>query len=352
MRTLLVTSTAESTGKTAITIAIGLLGQESGKPVGYMKPKGTRLQSNVGKTLDEDPILARELLEFEAEVHEMEPIVYSPTFIEGAIRGQETAATLHERIETQFDQLAVDRELMLLEGGGSLTTGGIVDITDIDIAELLNASVLLVTEYDQPRDVDDILAAAERLGDRLAGILFNRVADAQFDRLEADVVPFLENRGMPVMGILPRRHDLAGVTVTELADELGAQLLTDSGGDRFVERFSVGAMGADTALQYFRRTRNAAVITGGDRPEIQVAALEAPGINCLILTGGHHPPETVLGKATEKGVPIMTVTTDTLTTVERAEEIVRSGRTRDEHTVRQMRDLLAEHSTIDQLLNT
>ena len=54
MNTLLVTSTHESTGKTAITLALGLLAKDRGQSVGYMKPKGTRLQSNVGKTLDQD----------------------------------------------------------------------------------------------------------------------------------------------------------------------------------------------------------------------------------------------------------------------------------------------------------
>jgi len=56
-----------------------------------MKPKGTRLQSNVGKTLDQDPMLAREVPRPDAEMHQMEPIVYSPTFVEGAIRGTEDA---------------------------------------------------------------------------------------------------------------------------------------------------------------------------------------------------------------------------------------------------------------------
>ena len=67
MNTLLVTSTHESTGKTAVTLALGLLARERGQSVGYMKPKGTRLQSNVGKTLDQDPMLAREILDLDAE---------------------------------------------------------------------------------------------------------------------------------------------------------------------------------------------------------------------------------------------------------------------------------------------
>ncbi|WP_408958798.1 phosphotransacetylase family protein [Natrinema sp. 74] len=348
--TLLVASLAESTGKTAIALALARLAQEAGDNVGYMKPKGTRLQSNVGKTLDEDPLLAREVLGLEAEMHDLEPVVYSPTFIEQAIRGREEPDDLRERVREAFETLAADRDRMFVEGGGRYDVGGIVDLADADIADLFDARVLLIAPYEVPADVDDVIAAADRFGARLAGVVFNDVSDAAFDGLETDAIPFLEDRGIPVRGVLPNERELSGVTVAELADELGAETLVDEGQDAYVERFAVGAMGADSALRRFRRTKNAAVITGGDRAEIHTAALEAPGVRCLILTGGHRPSGAILGQASEKGVPILAVRTDTLATVERAEDVIRSGRTRDAETVDRMRRLLADHAAVDAIL--
>ncbi|QLK25212.1 phosphotransacetylase family protein [Natrinema zhouii] len=350
VETLLVSSLEESTGKTAITLALARLAAAEGDSVGYMKPKGTRLQSNVGKTLDEDPLLARELLELEAEIHDLEPVVYSPTFVEQAIRGREDPDELRERVREAFETLAADHDRMFVEGGGRYDVGGIVDLTDADIADLLDARVLLVAPYEIPADIDDVIAAAETFGDRLAGVVFNDVPDAAYDQLETDMVPFLEGRGIPVHGVLPSERELSGVTVAELADELGASVLVDEGQDGYVERFTVGAMGPDSALRHFRRTKDAAVITGGDRAEIHTAALEAPGIHCLILTGGHRPSGAILGQASEKGVPILAVQTDTLTTVERAEDIVRSGRTRDADTVDRMERLLSDHAAVDSIL--
>jgi len=350
VETLLVSSLEESTGKTAITLALARLARDEGDSVGYMKPKGTRLQSNVGKTLDEDPLLARELLEFEAEMHDLEPVVYSPTFIEQAIRGREDPDELRDRVREAFETLAADRDRLFVEGGGRYDVGGIVDLADPDIADLLDARVLLVAPYEIPADVDDVIAAADRFGDRLAGVVFNDVSDAAYDGLETDVVPFLEGRGIPVHGVLPSERELSGVTIAELADELGASVLVDNGQDGYVERFTVGAMGSDSALRHFRRTRNAAVITGGDRAEIHTAALEAPGVRCLILTGGHRPSSAIVGQASEKGVPILAVQTDTLTTVERAEDVVRSGRTRDADTVDRMQRLLSDHAAVDSIL--
>ncbi|MFB6109015.1 MAG: phosphotransacetylase family protein [Haloplanus sp.] len=350
MRTLLVTATAESTGKTAIAIALGRHARDRGLDVGYMKPKGTRLQSRVGKTLDEDPLLARELLDTGAETHEMEPIVYSPTFVQGVLEGRERPDDLRERVREGFDALSEGRDLMLVEGGGRLTTGGIVDLTDPDVADLLDAEVVLVADYESPMDVDDVLADARRVGDRLVGVLFNGVADAAHDEVETLVAPFLEREGVPVLGVLPREPELAGVTVGELAAELGAETLTDAPTDAVVERFVVGAMSGEEALRFFRRTKDAAVVTGGDRADIHTAALEAPGVKCLVLTGGKRPPSAVLGRAEERGVPVLLLPGDTLTAVERAEAVVRSGRTRDERTVDVMYDLLAAHADVDDLL--
>ena len=352
MRTqpILVASIADGTGKTAVTLALARLAQERGRSVGYMKPKGTRLQSSAGKTLDRDPMLARELLGLEAEIHQLEPVVYSPTFVDGAIRGQEEPDELGGVVEEQFRTLADDADLMLVEGGGDWTTGGIVDLTDADVADRLDASVLLVATYGTGEDLDSVLAAAEAFGDRLAGALFNDVSDAGFDELESEAVPFLHRRGIPVFGVLPHDRDLAGVTVDDLAAELGANVAVEGDGDAHVERFLVGAMGGDAALRYFRRTKDAAVVTGGDRPEIVTAALEAPGVNAVVLTGGHRPPAALLGTAEKRGVPVLLAAGDTLSVIERAESVLDTGRARDEGTVDRMRDLLHDHADIDAIL--
>ncbi len=349
-RTVLIAGTEDSTGKTAIALALGKRAREAGLSVGYMKPRGTRLQSNVGKTIDEDPMLARELLDLDAEMHELEPIVYSPTFVEEAIRGREDPDELRETVLEHFEALSAETDLMLIEGASSLDTGGIVSLTDADLAELLDAEVLLVAPFETAGDTDGVLGAADRLGERLSGVLFNAVTDASFDSLESDVIPFLEGRGIPVLGALPRTRELAGVTVSELAEELGAQLLTDADTTEFVERFLVGAMGGDSALRHFRRTRNAALITGGDRSDIQTVALEASGVNCLVLTGGLRPSSAVVGNAEERGVPIMLVQSDTLSTIDRAEDVIRRGRTRSPETVARMGELLADHADSDAIV--
>lgn len=353
MNTVLVTSTAESTGKTAICVALARIAQERGLSVGYMKPKGTRLRSAVGKTRDEDPMLAAALLDLDAPIHQLEPVVYSPTFVAEALRGRERPAELRERIESEFEALAEDVDLMVVEGGGDCFTGGIVDLTDADIAELLDARVLLTTRYSEPRDVDAVLAAAESFGESLDGVVFNAVSESNLDEVGDVVVPFLQGQDVETLGVLPRDSEMAGVSVDELAESLGADLLSGDQTDApTVERFVVGAMGADAALDQFRRLRNAAVVTGGDRPDIQTAAIQAPGVACLILTGGYRPPSAVLGTAESHGVPVVLVESDTRATVDSVENVLTTGRTRTAATVDLMGDLLREGVDLDRIIGT
>jgi BioD-like phosphotransacetylase family protein len=351
MDPILVTSTEEATGKTAVSLGIAQLADAAGHSVGYMKPKGTRLQSATGKTRDEDPMLARELLDLDLEMHELEPIVYTPTFIEEAVRGREQPEELRERILENYNKQADERDLMVVEGTDRLTTGGIVDLTDPEIAEMIDAKVVLLSRYNESGDVDDILAAADQIGDNLAGVLFNAVPDSELDQLTTDVAPFLENRGVNVLGVIPSVKELAGMTVGELAERLGAEVLTsDVSTDVFIERFTVGAMSAESALTQFRRTQNAAMITGGDRSEIVTAALEASGIKCIILGGGFRPTGAVLGKAEKRGVPVLLLQSDTRMAIDRAEDVLRSGPTRDPKTVDRMQELLDDHADIRNLL--
>ncbi|MFW5948267.1 MAG: phosphotransacetylase family protein [Halolamina sp.] len=350
MNSLLVTSTDEGTGKTAVSLALARLAADRGATVGYMKPKGTRLQSNVGKTLDVDPMLARELLDLDAAMHEMEPVVYSPTFVADAIRGQEDTAALRDRVREAYEGLAEGTDTMVLEGSGHPATGAVVDLTDADLTALLDTDAVLLTRYQEPGDVDQVLTAAESLGERCRGVIFNAVSSATYDEVETDVVPFLESRDVPVLGVVPWERSMAGVTVADLTAELGGGSLTDAATDALIERVLVGAMSGESALSHFRRTKDAAVITGGDRADVQAAALDAPGVNCLVLTGGHRPSGAILGEAEEQGMPVVTVQSDTITTIERIESLIHGGRVRDEATVERMQELLHAHADVDALL--
>jgi BioD-like phosphotransacetylase family protein len=126
----------------------------------------------------------------------------------------------------------------------------------------------------------------------------------------------LEQLGLPVLGVMPRSPLLRSVTVEELVRRLDARVLCCHDRlDLLVETLSIGAMNVNSAMEFFRRRRNMAVVTGADRTDIQLAALEA-STQCLILTGAGEPLPQLISRAEELEVPLLKVEHDTLTTVE------------------------------------
>jgi BioD-like phosphotransacetylase family protein len=155
--------------------------------------------------------------------------------------------------------------------------------------------------------------------------------------------PYLQKEGILVQGILPEERFLMSVSVGELATALGAEIVTRADkSDDLVENLMVGAMTGDVALSYFRQKPHKAVITGGDRSDIQLAALQT-STKCLILTGNLHPQDMIKGVAQEMGVPIVVSRYDTLSTIEIVEGFFGKSRFQQDKKTQCFQELLNEH---------
>ena len=174
--------------------------------------------------------------------------------------------------------------------------------------------------------VDDVLTARFRLGEQLMGILINQAPEEGRDFIDEYAGPFLEDKEIELLGVLPSVPKLSALSVGELIELLDAEVLTDSyNPDALAETLTVGAMTAEAALSRFRRYQNKAVITGGDRTDIQLAALET-STTLLILTGNLRPSPLIIQQAESLGVPILLVKENTMETVELVERA--HGKTR------------------------
>ena len=240
-------------------------------------------------------------------------------------------------------------QITLLETAGSLSEGLLYGLSLPQLAHQLQAPVVLVHPWTDARSVDPLLEAFGQLGSLLAGVVLNGVApEAVAGLLEAEV-PALERLGIPVLGVMPRSPLLRSVTVEELARRLQARVLCCRERlDLLVETLSIGAMNVNSAMEFFRRRRNMAVVTGADRTDIQLAALEA-STQCLILTGAGEPLPQLISRAEELDVPLLKVDHDTLTTVEVIERTFGHVRLNEAVKATYAFRLVEEHCQFDRL---
>jgi len=338
MATLYVTSPETFSGKSAMCVGLGKRFIRDGYRVGYMKPVSTNATRTGGICVDEDAEFMKHTFQLTEPVTALSPICLDAADVEAVLRGEKNDFVRH--LQETFASVSEEKDIMLLEGGSSLTEGSMLGLPTPEVSQLLGARELVVVKYNTVSVVDDILGSKSVLRTSMLGAVINAVPRPKIEFVHNTVVPYLEKRGVKVYAVLPQERILLSISVRELARVLGAELLCCADRiDELVENLMIGAMSVDSALSHFRRKPNKAVITGGDRPDIQLAALET-STKCLILTGNLHPSPIILGRAEEVGVPMLLVSKDTLTTVEIIEQFFGKTRFHQEKKIQRFERLL------------
>ena len=112
-------------------------------------------------------------------------------------------------------------------------------------------------------------------------------------------------------------------TVAEIMDAVQGKMIAGNFikvKNNIIDGFLIGAMSAEAALSYLRKGVNQCVITGGDRNDVALAALEAD-TKLIIFTGNIEPAQNVIARAEDKGIPLVIAASDTFTVSEQLRRI-------------------------------
>ena len=211
MNTVIVASTRPYTGKSGIVLALAGLLADRGRRAAYFKPYGTMPATVEGAHTDLDAAYIARTIGSSAQLEDVCPVVESAAFIEDVVAGRLPDVT--ERVLGAFGRVAEGADVVLVEGPSDLYQGRSVGISLDQVASLLSARVVLVVPGERTHLPDDVLCAAELMGDRLAGVVFNAVHASVREFIEHRSIPFLTRRGIEVFGAVPHDGSLASVTV-------------------------------------------------------------------------------------------------------------------------------------------
>jgi BioD-like phosphotransacetylase family protein len=114
---------------------------------------------------------------------------------------------------------------------------------------------------------------------------------------------------------------LASPTLGEVARALAAEtLFFDSRAEALLDNTLIAPISADPGQGYFARLGANSVIVRSDKPDLQLAALNA-GATCLIVTGGLPILHYVRERAEADEIPIISTQMETLDAVKAIEEL-------------------------------
>ncbi|MGP8337796.1 MAG: phosphotransacetylase family protein [Methanosarcinaceae archaeon] len=350
MASILISSSEKYSGKTAVCIGLGTILEKMDYTIGYMKPIGNLLVDVNGVLADEDAEEMRRIFGLTDPYKAITPILLTENLTHDALMGVENE--LDKLLNDAFSIVSKDKDIVLIEGAGDIGGGAMYNLSDSEVASKLNTHILLITRYDSVFAVDRILCDLKTIDDvnMVSGVILNEVPDSEYKKVTELVVPFLEKRGIIVFGVIPQDATLRSVMIFDLIEDLHGEVLAGADHlDNLVEHYFVGAMEVNSAIKYFRRASNSAVITGGDRSDIQLAAIEAK-VKCLILTGNLRPSEAVLGSAEHADIPVVLVRGDTMSTIERVERLIGRARIKQDMKLNRIVELIENNVNVEALI--
>ena len=325
MSLLIVASDSPGAGKTAATLALAQISNENGGSASAFKPFALT---------DDDPDQA-----VFADLANPTPDGWPIRISDSGPTSDDIAAAAHP-----LSIAAAGDNPVIVEMPSEIDAGGLAELADA-----WDASVLLAAAYRRDLRASDLGDWQYALGDRLAGVLVNGLTRYLGTEANDNLIPSLEEAGMPLVGLIPEDRFMLSVSVEEIRNGLNGRYVVEDGDlDAPIEWFQVGAMSLDPGELRFGLYDNNAVVVRGDRPDIQMSALNS-SVSCLVLTGGIEPIEYITYEAGEEEVPVMVVETDTDSTMYALNEVTNSARMNSAAKVARFAELLRTHADSDML---
>lgn len=331
MTSLYIAALGDSVGKTALSAGLGRALLAQGKRVGFLKPMLVS-QSSAANTAHPDARFMKQVLGLTEAVETLCPCAVAAD-PENAKEGE--LQELIRNLRSAYDAVAAGKEVIIVEG---LRTS---PATSVALSRALGSKAILLASYTAATKAE-IAPAALAFGNDLLGIVLNQVPQRLMATARTRFAPAWEGAGSKVLGILADDRLLFTLTIGELAQHLGAEILAGAGHlDHLVENLNIGALTQDITLPYLSRKAHKAVITRADRPDIQLAALSTD-LRCLILAGPRKTLPEVLWRAEDQGVVVLQVKDDVITAMERIDQALTTTRFHQHHKLAHLDGLLAD----------
>src|SRR4030042_4498950 len=164
MKSIYITGAERFSGKTATCLALGSRLQVDGFRIGYLKPLSLQPWRIGNRTTDEDATFVKQVLNLSAEPGDLSPVVTTPEFLRERLTDSQPANLMGIVVEA-FTKASQDKDVMIIEGGGSLREGYVVGLPTVAVVKELGSQALVIAKYrEEVRMLEDVLSTQARLG--------------------------------------------------------------------------------------------------------------------------------------------------------------------------------------------
>ncbi len=359
MKKLFVAATRQNDGKSTISLGLLQILKKSFSRLGFMKPVGQHYVEREGCRIDEDVVLMKDVCQLKESLVDMNPVVVGKGFTEEYILKGEKE-TYIKKIQTAFERISREKDLVLIEGTGHAGVGAVFDLSNASVAKLLGAKVLLISTGGIGRPIDEIMinkALFDQERTEIIGVIINKVLPDKYEKIKEITNKGLQRKGIKLLGVIPFQESLTYPTMEQIREAIKGEILH---GEEFLENrvvnILVAAMEPYHALSFIRP--KSLVIVPGDREDIILGIIAGHmskieddfEVKGMILTGGLIPHDKVLRLIRSSSFPVLISQDDTYTTTKKVHERRVKIRSSDEDKVRETKELMSQYIDIDEIV--
>src|SRR5213596_2921559 len=180
---IFIAATRQNDGKTTTSLGLIAALQQKYPRVGYIKPVGQRFVEIEEQKIDEDTVLMDSVYRLNCPLLDMSPIAVEPDFTRKYLQSSNREA-LVKRIERAFDRVAWEKDFVLCEGSGHAGVGSVFDLSNAQVAKILKAKVIIVTQGGIGKPIDEVClnqALFEKEDVEVIGVILNKVLGKKVD---------------------------------------------------------------------------------------------------------------------------------------------------------------------------
>jgi BioD-like phosphotransacetylase family protein len=356
-KSIYVAATSQNDGKT--TLSIGLIDafQKRYDKLGFIKPVGQQYLTINDQRIDKDTYLIESICNFGGDLKLMSPIAIPRGFTEDYLENREIKKPqLISKLIESYDMVKDGKDLVIIEGTGHAGVGAVFDLSNAKVAKILHSKVIIVCRGGIGRPLDEVFlnkTLFEQEGVEIVGVVMNQVSEEKYEKIRHTAKLALGNMGLKLLGVIPARKRLSDLTMFQIKEQLGADLIN---GDYLHGRISniiVGAMNIHHAFDYFKS--GSLLITPGDRSDLIIASLfgvegsegKPKGVSGIILTGGYMPKPNIFRLIKQTNIPVIFVNKETYETASIVHDILVKISPDDPKKIALAREIVSEFVDVD-----
>ncbi len=353
-----IAATRQNDGKTSVSVGLFRALQKRFGRLAYMKPVGQQYKIVDGEKIDKDAVLFKKVYQLNDPLPLMSPIAVPSGFTEQYIINPHKEF-LKEKILSSFDALSQNKDLVVVEGTGHGGVGSVFDTSNADVAQYMNAPIVLVSLGGIGRSIDEILlnkAFFESKGCTIIGVVINKVQEDKLEKLTPLLQKSLERNNLNLLGMIPYANMLTKPSLRELCGDLNGQVLCgETALLNCVETFVIGAMLPHDAMRYF--THNTLLIVPANREDLMMTALcgkllgqEAQySVSGVILTGGLPPHDSILELFRKSNIPMILVKEDSFNVATQINKMLFKLKADETEKITMIQNLVEQHVDVDRI---